>query len=114
MADGIGDDSNEAAFISVAVLRGRMNVTVYGELRAATGSKTVELDVAPETVADALTAFTDAYPRARSAILDDTGDVRPSVRVMVDGERADLGEDCPSDATVQLFPAMQGGAKDES
>jgi hypothetical protein len=33
---------------------------------------------------------------------------------MVDGERADLGEDCPSDATVQLFPAMQGGAKDES
>lgn len=91
-----------------------MEVTVYGELRAATGSKTVELDVAPETVGDALTAFIDAYPRARSKVLDDAGAVRPSVRVMVDGERVDLTDDCPPDATVQLFPAMQGGSKNEN
>lgn len=86
-----------------------MQITVYGELRATTGEKTVELDADAETVADALSAFLDAYPRARSRLLDEDGDVRASVRVTLDGENVDLDATCPDDAELQLFPAMQGG-----
>jgi molybdopterin synthase sulfur carrier subunit len=86
-----------------------MRITVYGELRATTGEKTVELDADADTVADAIAAFLDAYPRARSRLLDDDGEVRASVRVALDGENVDLDAACPDDADLQLFPAMQGG-----
>ncbi|MFT4885254.1 MAG: molybdopterin synthase sulfur carrier subunit [Natronomonas sp.] len=86
-----------------------MEITVYGELRATTGAKTVALDAAPETVDDAIAAFIEAYPRARTRLLDDDGDVRPSVRVTLDGKNVDLDAACPADAELQLFPAMQGG-----
>ncbi|WP_336135786.1 ubiquitin-like small modifier protein 1 [Natronomonas amylolytica] len=86
-----------------------MELTVYGELRAATGTKTVELDADVETVDDAIAAFIEAYPRARSRLLDEDGDVRPSVRVTLDGERVDGDAACPDDAEIRLFPAMQGG-----
>jgi molybdopterin converting factor small subunit len=86
-----------------------MELTVYGELRAATDEKTVELDADPETVGDAIAVFVEAYPRARSRLLDDEGEVRASVRVILDGENVDLDAACPDDAELQLFPAMQGG-----
>lgn len=86
-----------------------MEVTVYGQLRAATGSKTVALDTDASTVGAVLEEFLAAYPRARPHVLDDDGDVRPSVRVTCDGEHVDLDADCPQDATLQLFPAMAGG-----
>jgi molybdopterin synthase sulfur carrier subunit len=86
-----------------------MELTVYGELRAATGAKTVDLDADPETVDDAIAAFVEAYPRARSRLLDDEGEVRASVRVALDGENVDGETACPDDAELQLFPAMQGG-----
>ncbi|TKR25967.1 ubiquitin-like small modifier protein 1 [Natronomonas salsuginis] len=94
-----------------------MEFTVYGQLRSATGEKTIELEPAAsnegtvETVADALERFLEAYPRARRDVLDESGDVRTSVRVLVDGERADLDDACPPDARIQLFPAMQGGRR---
>lgn len=87
-----------------------MEVTVYGQLRAATDGKTVRLDApAGGTVGDVLEAFLEAYPRAEPHVLDDDGRVRPSVRVMVDGEGADLDDECPPDASLRVFPAMQGG-----
>lgn len=85
-----------------------MEVTVYGPLRAATGEKRVTVEHGGGTVADALAAFADAYPRARSKLFDD-GNLRPSVRVRVDGEPADPGDPCPPDADLALFPAVQGG-----
>ena len=82
---------------------------MYGRLRAATGGKTVEIDPPySATVRDALETFVAAYPRAERHLLDD-GDVRPSVRVLVDGERADLDAGCRPGASLQLFPAMAGG-----
>lgn len=87
-----------------------MDVTVYGQLRAATGSKTVHVGGDVESVGDALDRFLDAYPRAKSHVLDDDGAVRPSVRILLDGERVDLDSDCPPDASLQLFPAMEGGS----
>ncbi|WIV66833.1 ubiquitin-like small modifier protein 1 [Natrialbaceae archaeon AArc-T1-2] len=85
-----------------------MDITVYGPLRSATGEKTVSLAFEGETVADAIEAFVDVYPRARSQLYD--GDeLRPSVRVALEGERVDLETPCPENAELALFPAVQGG-----
>lgn len=86
-----------------------MELTVYGPLRSATGGKTVEVDFDGETVADALDAFVDRYPGARPQLYTDEGALRPSVRVNVDGEGADLEDPVADDATVALHPAMRGG-----
>lgn len=87
-----------------------MEITVYGPLRAATGEKTVALEFTGSTVADAIDAFTDAYPRAERYLYD--GDaVRSSVRVTVDGERADLEDSISEAASLTLMPAVQGGSR---
>ena len=84
------------------------SVTVYGPLRSATGAKVIAVDVTGGTVADVVEAVVDAYPRSRPYLYDG-GEVRPSVRVAVDGERATLDAPVPADAEVTLFPAVQGG-----
>lgn len=86
-----------------------MDVIVYGQLREATGSKTVHLDGAEGTVRDVLDRFLDAYPRATRHLLDGDGELRPSVRVMLDGDRVTLESECPPDAVLKVFPAMAGG-----
>ncbi|WP_336339236.1 ubiquitin-like small modifier protein 1 [Haloarcula brevis] len=86
-----------------------MEVTVYGPLRAATGAKTVEVGADGDTVGTVITALVDAYPRAESQLVDEDGDLRPSVRVMVGGESADRDERVPPGAAVEIFPAMRGG-----
>jgi molybdopterin converting factor small subunit len=86
-----------------------MNVVVYGPLRSATGSKTVELSPADETVAGVVGALREAHPRTESHLVDEEGALRPSVRVTVDGETAAPDDPVPSDAEVGVFPAMRGG-----
>jgi molybdopterin converting factor small subunit len=86
-----------------------MDVTVYGPLRSATGGKEVDLDPDGRTVRAVLDALVATYPSAETHILDDDGDVRPSVRVSVDGEKTPLEGECPADAAVSVFPAMRGG-----
>jgi molybdopterin converting factor small subunit len=88
-----------------------MELTVYGPLRAATGAKRVHVDPDGGTVRGVVEAFVDAHPRAESHLVDEDGTLRPSVRVTVDGERASLDDECPSDAEVALFPAMRGGTR---
>ena len=87
----------------------RMELTVYGPLRSATGAKRVRVDPAEATVRGVLDALVAAYPRAESHLVDGDGALRPSVRVTVDGERAAPDDDCPPDADVDVFPAMRGG-----
>ena len=86
-----------------------MELTVYGPLRSATGEKRITVDPDGARVADVVEAFVEAYPRAATHLVDDDGDLRPSVRVTVDGERVALEATCPADASVALFPAMRGG-----
>lgn len=86
-----------------------MEITVYGPLRAATGGKHAAVDPTDETVRGVLDALVAAHPRAESHLVDDAGDLRPSVRVTVDGERADPDDAVPADAAVAVFPAMRGG-----
>ncbi|MFC4247961.1 ubiquitin-like small modifier protein 1 [Natribaculum luteum] len=85
-----------------------MEITVYGPLRSATGEKTVSLAFDGDTVADAVEAFVDAYPRARGHLYD--GDeLRPSVRISLEGNRVALETPCPADASLTVVPAVQGG-----
>lgn len=86
-----------------------MDVTVYGPLRSATGEKSVTMAFDGGTVGDALAAFVDAYPRAESYLYATDGTLRSSVRVLLDGTRAKLDDECPADATLTVFPAVQGG-----
>lgn len=86
-----------------------MNVTLYGSLRSLTADNTVSLDFEAGTVADALDQFVDAHPRATSQLFDESGTIRPSVRVMRGDEQVDFDADCPPDAELKLFPAMRGG-----
>lgn len=92
-----------------------METTVYGPLRGTTGEKTVDVPFEGGTVADALARFVDEYPRTKAHLVpdeereDDDFRIHPSVRVLVDGDRVDLDSECPSDASLQLIPAAQGG-----
>lgn len=86
-----------------------MQLTVYGPLRSATGEKTVQVDADGETVRDILDALIVAYPRAEPHLTDEAGALRPSVRVVVDGERVDLDDVVGDDESMQVFPAMRGG-----
>ncbi|ELY42801.1 ubiquitin-like small modifier protein 1 [Natronorubrum tibetense] len=88
-----------------------MEITVYGPLRSATGEKTVSLEFDGDTVVDAIDEFANAYPRAVQYLYDDGTELRPSVRVSVDGERARLEEPVSDDASLALVPAVQGGSQ---
>lgn len=88
-----------------------MELTVHGPLRGVTGSKTVSLPAVDhhQSVHNVLERFVEQYPQAESQLFDETGELRASVRVLVDGERADADTSCPSTAEVTLIPAAQGG-----
>jgi molybdopterin synthase sulfur carrier subunit len=86
-----------------------MQVTVYGQLRSATGEKAVTVDFAGGTVRDALDAFVAAYPRAERHLYQDDGSLAPSARLSLEGETAAPDESCPPDAALAIHPAMRGG-----
>jgi len=88
-----------------------MKLTVHGPLRGVTGSKTVSVstDDTAESVTSVLERFVEQYPRAETQLFDDDGTLRGSVRVLVDGERADSDTVCPPTAEITLIPAAQGG-----
>jgi len=88
-----------------------MELTVHGPLRGVTGSKTVSLPAVDreESVRDVLDRFVEAHPRAETQLFDETGTLRGSVRILVDGERAEADTPCPSTADMTLIPAAQGG-----
>jgi len=86
-----------------------MNVTVYGPLRSATGGKQVSVDFDGGTVGDAVDAFVAAYPRAKNHLYTAEGRLASSVRLVIDGESADLDDPCPAEASLSVHPAMRGG-----
>ena len=88
-----------------------MELTVHGPLRGVTGSKTVSIatDNHGQTVQRVLEQFVAEYPRADTQLFTDDGTLRASVRVVVDGERADPETECSPTADITLIPAAQGG-----
>lgn len=92
-----------------------VRVRLYGPLRGVTGTKTVDVSLEADgpgqggepVLRDVVWAFVEAYPRSRDQLLTDEGEVRPSVRLLCDGERRDLDE--PVTGDVGVVPAMRGG-----
>jgi len=88
-----------------------MKLTVYGPLRGVTGSKTISLPAidGEQTVRYVLDRFVEAYPRAESHLFDEEETLKGSVRILVNGERAEADTLCPPTAAITLIPAAQGG-----
>ena len=65
------------------------------------------------TVAEALEAVFERYPRLRGYLLDDTGAVRRHVAMLVNGvtihDRQGLSDPLPDDADLFVVQALSGG-----
>jgi sulfur-carrier protein len=87
---------------------------VPGPLREFAGGRThVEVEGSPRTLADALRALEAAFPGVVRRVLDERGEVRPHVNLVV-------GEDCvrfgdglatplPDGCEIAILPAVSGG-----
>jgi molybdopterin converting factor small subunit len=66
-----------------------------------------------ETVAELLERYFEAWPAVRGYVLDDQGEVRHHVKVLVDGrnikDRQTLSDRINSDSEVHVFQALSGG-----
>jgi molybdopterin synthase sulfur carrier subunit len=95
--------------MGAAGIHAAMEVTVYGQLRGATGKKTVVIDFEGGAIREAIEAFVDAYPRADRHLYDEDGDLESGIRLALDGETVAADTHCPPDASLAIHPAMQGG-----
>jgi sulfur-carrier protein len=94
-----------------------VKVILYATLRAAVGSRIVELgpEIGPgSTVWDAVHALVARHPVLGSQLLDGDGQLWRHVHVMVNGRDApylQLGLDTPlsPDDTLDVFPPVGGG-----
>lgn len=93
-----------------------MPVTFHipGALREFTaGRSTVNLDISPGTVADALAALWTLYPGVRDRIADEQGQIRQHINVFVGNEHirytGGLATPIANGAQVSIVPAVSGG-----
>jgi hypothetical protein len=70
-------------------------------------------DLAAETVAELLALYFETWPAVRGYVLDDQGEVRQHVKVLVDGrnvkDRRKLTDRIKPDSEVYVFQALSGG-----
>ncbi len=93
----------------------RIHVRLSGPLRVVVGSGEVELALAGDsvTVAQALDALTDRYPRALRYLRDTAGGLPPGIRALAGDERLDEGVAlvktlCDGDQLTLLMPTAGG------
>lgn len=88
-------------------------VSFTQNLRQHLGSDLPPLQVDAGTVAAAFEQVFQTYPRLRSYILDDQGEVRKHVAVFLDGEtvadRKSLSDHLPPDGDIFVTQALSGG-----
>ena len=87
---------------------------IPGALREFTaGKSTVNLDISPGTVADALAALWTLYPGVRDRIADEQGQIRQHINVFVGNEHirytGGLATPIANGAQVSIVPAVSGG-----
>lgn len=91
-----------------------LQARVYATFRPLVGDSTVELETAPATVGGALLELSARFPRLGERLLDEEGEPRSFVAIMVDGRdiRHTGGLDTPlhDDAQLDIFPPVAGGA----
>jgi molybdopterin converting factor small subunit len=68
---------------------------------------------AADTVAELMERYFEQWPRVRGFVLDDQGQVRKHVKVLVDGrnmrDRVRLSDRLGKDSEVHVFQALSGG-----
>ncbi len=86
-------------------------IKLFGNLRRIAGAR--ELDVAAETVRELMDTICAGQPELCKALLDERGQLKQYVRVMVNGHDVELarGLDTPIqvDDQVAIFPPIAGG-----
>lgn len=69
--------------------------------------------LAAATVAELLEQYFAEWPRVRGYVLDDQGEVRKHVKILVDGrnlkDRKKLSDELANDSEVYIFQALSGG-----
>ena len=93
-----------------------MAVTFHipGPLRVHTGGRsTVQIDLAPGTIAEALTALWVLYPGVRDRVLTEQGESRQHINIFIGEENmrytGGLATPVPRDAEIFIVPAVSGG-----
>jgi len=66
------------------------------------------LDVEAASVGEALAALDDRWPGLRDRVCDGA-ELRPHIRVFVDGERAELGTPLTAGSRLDVIAAISGG-----
>jgi molybdopterin synthase sulfur carrier subunit len=97
----------------------KMNVNFFATLRRVTGGKTVEFDLPDEvTAGEVLDAVITRFPAMRDDLLDENGELHRHCHMFINGrgvpfllEKMDTVVQ-PGD-TVNIFPAVGGGAADD-
>jgi sulfur-carrier protein len=87
---------------------------IPGALRDFTaGRSTVEIDAAPTTLVEALSALWTLYPGVRDRIATEQGQVREHVNIFIGNENArytgGLASSVPAGAEISIVPAVSGG-----
>jgi molybdopterin converting factor small subunit len=69
--------------------------------------------LAAATVAELLDRYFEQWPGVRGFVLDDQGEVRKHIKVLVDGrnlrDRRRLSDELAADSEVYVFQALSGG-----
>jgi molybdopterin synthase sulfur carrier subunit len=92
-----------------------MKVNFFATLRPIVGGKTVEFDVDHGvTVKEMLDVMITRFPKLRSELLDETGNMHGHVHFFVNGRDAQFLEQgvetrLAPDDVVNVFPAVGGG-----
>lgn len=84
-----------------------VTLVLPGPLRKIAGG--TELSVAGHTVAEALQAAVEAHPGLAGRIVDDTGRLRPFVKVFAGGRPVELDAPLSEADEVVIAPALAGG-----
>jgi molybdopterin synthase sulfur carrier subunit len=89
---------------------------IPGALREFTaGRSTVEIDVAPTTLIEALSALCTLYPGVRDRIATEQGQVREHVNIFIGNENArytgGLASPVPAGSEISIVPAVSGGGE---
>ncbi len=90
-----------------------MIVRLYATLRPLAGRRIVELALDETTVGEVLDKLISQHPALREALLEENGEVRPYVAVMVGGRDirhlAGLETAVAEDSELDIFPPVAGG-----
>lgn len=92
-----------------------MHWKLFANLAETAGGKKVEVDLeAGATVGDALDALFEAHPGLREEVLDEDGEIRDHIQVLLDGDDPFVdgdGYETPVEEgdELALFPPVSGG-----